>query len=252
MLMREPYGKDTVPVEAFDYEERVDGTDHAKYLWGNAAWALGARITQAFATYGWCATIRGVESGGLVEGLPVHNFRTESGDIAMKCPTETPITDRREKELADLGFAPLVHWKGTRQRRVLQRAVGAEAEGVRLRRGHGERAHLGAAAVHLRRVALRALSEGDHARQDRRVHVARRDRRRSSTTGSSNYVVANDDAGFAMKAKHPLKEARVEVVGSPGQAGRVSRRRVPPSALPARRAVDVDAVWLPELPQAAG
>src|SRR5690606_23433618 len=70
-------------------------------------------VTQAFAKYGWCATIRGVESGGLVEGLPVHNFRTESGDIAMKCPTETPITDRREKELADLGFAPIVHQKGT-------------------------------------------------------------------------------------------------------------------------------------------
>ncbi len=77
MLLREPYGKDTVPVEAFDYEENVDGTDHDKYLWGNAAWALGARLTQAFAMYGWCAAIRGVEGGGLVEGLPVHNFRTE-------------------------------------------------------------------------------------------------------------------------------------------------------------------------------
>ena len=79
ILMREPYGKDTVPVEAFDYEEHVDGTDHTKYLWGNAAWALGARMTQAFATYGWCATIRGVESGGLVEGLPVHNFQHRVG-----------------------------------------------------------------------------------------------------------------------------------------------------------------------------
>src|SRR5690606_24640534 len=113
MLLREPYGRDTVPIEAFDYEEKVDGTDHSKYLWGNAAWALGARVTQAFAKYGWCATIRGVESGGLVEGLPVHNFRTDSGDVVMKCPTEVPITDRREKELADLGFVPLVHCKGT-------------------------------------------------------------------------------------------------------------------------------------------
>ena len=172
MLLREPYGKDTVPVEAFKYEEHVDGTDHNKYLWGNAAWALGARVTQAFAKYGWCATIRGVESGGLVEGLPVHNFRTDSGDVAMKCPTEVPITDRREKELADLGFAPLVHCKGTRQRGVLQRAVGAEAEGLRHGCGHGERAHLGAAAVHLRRLSVRALSQGDDARQDRRVHVA--------------------------------------------------------------------------------
>ena len=91
----------------------MDGTDHSKYLWGNAAYALAARLTNAFAQYGWCAAIRGVEGGGLVEGLPTHNFTTDSGDIALKCPTEAPITDRREKELADLGFIPLVHCKGT-------------------------------------------------------------------------------------------------------------------------------------------
>ena len=80
---------------------------------GNAAYALGARLTNAFAMYGWCAAIRGVEGGGLVEGLPAHNFHTDEGDVAMKCPTEVPITDRREKELADQGFIPLVHCKGT-------------------------------------------------------------------------------------------------------------------------------------------
>ena len=74
ILMREPYGKATRPVDDFDYEEAVDGTDHSKYLWGNAAWALGARITESFARYNWCATIRGVEGGGKVEGLTVHNF----------------------------------------------------------------------------------------------------------------------------------------------------------------------------------
>ena len=99
---------DTKPVEGFDFEEHVDGTDHSKYLWGNAAYALGARLTNAFALYGWCAAIRGVEGGGLVEGLPAHTFRTDEGDVALKCPTEVVITDRREKELADNGFIPLV------------------------------------------------------------------------------------------------------------------------------------------------
>src|SRR5277367_4955280 len=113
MLLRLPYGKKTKQVDAFQYEEDVDGTDHNKYLWGNAAYALGSRLTNAFAMYGWCAAIRGVEGGGLVEGLPVHNFYTDDGDVAMKCPTEVPITDRREKELADQGFIPLVHCKGT-------------------------------------------------------------------------------------------------------------------------------------------
>ena len=113
ILIREPYGSGSVPVEAFNYEERVDGSNHDHYCWGNAAYALAANVNKAFAMYGWTASIRGVESGGLVEGLPVHNFRTESGETAMKCPTETQITDRREKEMADLGFAPLVHQKGT-------------------------------------------------------------------------------------------------------------------------------------------
>ena len=111
ILLRVPYGKGGATVDAFNFEEGVDGTDHGKYLWGNAAWALGARLTNAFALYGWLAAIRGVEGGGLVEALPVHNFYTDEGDVAMKCPTEAPITDRREKELADLGFAPLVHSK---------------------------------------------------------------------------------------------------------------------------------------------
>src|SRR6266851_8545436 len=112
-LGRLPYGKDTKPVEGFAYEERVDGTDHSKYLWMNAAYSLGTRLTNSFSKFGMCVAMRGVEGGGLVEGLPVHNFYTDEGDIAMKCPTEVPITDRREKELADLGFAPVVHCKDT-------------------------------------------------------------------------------------------------------------------------------------------
>src|SRR5208282_1379903 len=113
VLMRLPYGKDTAPVEGFNFEEGVDGTDHNKYLWGNAAYALASKMTQAFSSYGWCVAIRGVEGGGLVDGLPSHTFRTDEGDVALKCPTEIAITDRREKELADQGLVPLVHCKGT-------------------------------------------------------------------------------------------------------------------------------------------
>ena len=112
-LGRLPYGKETKPVEEFSFEEQVDGTDHSKYLWTNAAYSLGTRLTNSFSKYGMCVAVRGVEGGGLVEGLPVHNFYTDKGDLAMKCPTEMPITDRREKELADLGFVPLVHCKNT-------------------------------------------------------------------------------------------------------------------------------------------
>jgi type VI secretion system protein ImpC len=70
-------------------------------------------ITRAFKLYGWCARIRGAESGGMVEGLPCHTFPTDDGGVDMKCPTEIAITDRREAELAKNGFMPLSHWKNT-------------------------------------------------------------------------------------------------------------------------------------------
>src|SRR5436305_5138049 len=108
-----PYGADTTCDEMFYYRENVYGTNHAKYLVGNAAYAFATRLTDAFARHHWCAAIRGVEGGGLVTGLPVHTFQTDQGDVALKCPTEIAITDRREKELSDLGFLPLVHCKNT-------------------------------------------------------------------------------------------------------------------------------------------
>src|SRR6266568_4440749 len=112
-LSRLPYGSKTAPVEDFDFEEDTEGADHNKYVWSNAAYAMGTNITRAFKMYGWCARIRGAESGGMVEGLPCHTFPTDDGGVDMKCPTEIAITDRREAELAKNGLIPLSHWKNT-------------------------------------------------------------------------------------------------------------------------------------------
>jgi len=112
-LSRLPYGAKTVPLEEFAFEEDTEGADHNKYTWSNAAYAMGVNITRAFKLYGWCARIRGTESGGIVEGLPVHSFPTDDGGVDMKCPTEIAIGDRREAELANNGFMPLVHYKNT-------------------------------------------------------------------------------------------------------------------------------------------
>ncbi len=111
VLSRLPYGEDFTPVEEFNFEEFVDGKDHSKYLWMNAAWSYATRVTDAFAKWGWLARTRGVEGGGVVGGLPVHTFPTDDGDVAMKCPTEIAISDRREFELSNLGFMPLLHCK---------------------------------------------------------------------------------------------------------------------------------------------
>lgn len=112
-LSRIPYGAKTNPLEEFAFEEDTAGADHNKYVWSNSAYAMGVNITRAFKLYGWCARIRGTESGGMVEGLPCHTFPTDDGGVDMKCPTEIAITDRREAELAKNGFMPLSHYKNT-------------------------------------------------------------------------------------------------------------------------------------------
>lgn len=112
-LARLPYGAKTCPVEEFDFEEETEAADSRKYVWANSAYAMAVNINRSFKLYGWCSRIRGVESGGAVEGLPVHTFPTDDGGVDMKCPTEIAISDRREAELAKNGFMPLIHKKNS-------------------------------------------------------------------------------------------------------------------------------------------
>ncbi|MCO6456057.1 MAG: type VI secretion system contractile sheath large subunit [Pirellulaceae bacterium] len=112
-LARLPYGAKTDPVEEFDFEEDTEGATSDKYAWSNSAYAMAVNVTRSFKLYGWCSRIRGIESGGAVEGLPCHSFPTDDGGVDMKCPTEIAITDRREAELAKNGFMPLIHKKNS-------------------------------------------------------------------------------------------------------------------------------------------
>jgi type VI secretion system protein ImpC len=112
-LGRVPYGAKTDPIEEFAFEEDTASGNHENYAWVNAAYAMATNITRAFSTYGWCTQIRGIESGGAVENLPVHTFPTDDGGVDMKCPTEIAISDRREAELAKNGLMPLIHKKNS-------------------------------------------------------------------------------------------------------------------------------------------
>jgi type VI secretion system protein ImpC len=218
VLMRLPYGKNGVSVEGFNYEEGVDGSDHSKYLWGNAAYALGARLTQAFANYGWCAAIRGVESGGLVEGLPTHTFTTDSGDVALKCPTEAPITDRREKELADLGFVPLVHCKGT------DYAAYFSVQSCQKAKMYDKESANASARLSTQLPYILAISRFAHylkamMRDKIGSFMSRKECQDFLNTWILQYVVGNDDVSAEIKARRPLREAKIEVVEVPGKPG---------------------------------
>jgi type VI secretion system protein ImpC len=218
MLLRLPYGKKTKSIDAFQYEEDVDGTDHNKYLWGNSAYALGTRLTNAFALYGWCAAIRGVEGGGLVEGLPVHNFYTDDGDLAMKCPTEVQITDRREKELADQGFIPLVHSKGN------DFAAFFSVQSCQKPKLYDKDAANANARLSTQLPYIFAVSRFAHylkamMRDKLGSFMSRADCERFLNQWIQNYVTPDDTASPTVKASHPLREARIDVAEVPGKPG---------------------------------
>ena len=218
VLGRLPYGPDTDPVEAFNFVEATTGTDHNKYLWMNAAYALGTKVTDAFAKYGWCAAIRGVEGGGLVEGLPTHTFATDDGEVALKCPTEIAITDRREKELADLGLIPLVHCKGT------DYAAFFSTQSAQKSKEYNTDAANANARLSSQLQYIFAVSRIAHY-----LKSMMRDKIGSFASKSSvelflnnwisQYVLLDDNASQEAKAQYPLREARIEVTEVPGKPG---------------------------------
>lgn len=218
-LLRLPYHHEDAPVESFRFDENVDGRTHEKYLWGNAAWALAERITHAFALYRWCAAIRGFEGGGVVEGLPVHTFKADSGDTVMKCPTEAAITDRREKELDNLGFITLCHCKGT------DYAVFFGGQMTqRPKTGYDIPDANANARISAMLPYILAASRFAHY-----LKAIVRDKVGSFYTAGTlseylnrwigNYILGRDDAGQDLKAQYPLREARVDVADVPGKPG---------------------------------
>jgi len=218
VLGRLPYGRETVPVESFNFEEDVNGSHHDKYLWTNAAYAYAARLTSAFANFGWLAAIRGVEGGGLVEGLPAHTFATDDGEVALKCPTEVAITDRTEKLLSDLGFISLVHCKNT------DYAAFFSGQAVQKPKVYNTDAANANARLSTQLPYIFAVSRIAHymksiMRDKIGSFGSREDVQRDLNEWLSRYVLLDDSASQEAKSKYPLREARVDVVEVPGKPG---------------------------------
>lgn len=218
-LGRQPFDpKDGVTCEGFNFVEQTDGTDHSKYLWVNASYAFATRLTQAFEQYGWCAAIRGVEGGGLVEDLPTHTFKTDDGEVALKCPTEIAITDRREKELNDLGFIPLVHCKNT------DYAAFFGAQSVQKVKKYDSDAANANARLSAQLQYMFAVCRISHylksMMRDKIGSFAAASNIETYLNGWINqYVLNSDDASQEQKAKYPLREASVQVQEVPGRPG---------------------------------
>ena len=218
-LARLPYGARTSPVEEFDFEEHTGSGDHSKYTWANSAYAMAVNVNRSFKLYGWCTRIRGVESGGSVEGLPVHTFPSDDGGVDLKCPTEIAISDRREAELANCGLMPLIHRKNT----DVAAFIGAQSL-------QKTAEYTDADATANARLSARLPY---HFASCRFAHYLkckvrdkigsfkeRSDMERYLSDWIKGYVLGNpEDAGDTLKAQKPLAGAEVkvqEVEGNPG------------------------------------
>lgn len=225
VLARLPYGSATKPVEDFDFEEAaVDskGTlremSHEQYCWANAAYVLGTRLTNAFATTGWCTAIRGVENGGKVENLPNHVFKSDDGDTDSKCPTEIAITERREAELSKLGFLPLCHFKHT------DYAVFFGAQTAQKPKIYDKPAATANAAISARLPYIMATSRIAHylkviARDKVGSFMEANEVQDMLNTWISQYICRDDKPTAEMKAKYPLADASIAVQEIPGKPG---------------------------------
>lgn len=219
ILLRLPYGPNTVPVEGFNFIEDVDGCNHSKYLWGNAAYAMALRVTDAFAKYRWPAAIQGVEGGGRVDDLPLHKFQSDDGEVVLKCPTEIVITDRRERELSKLGFLPLVHCKGTNYA-----AFFGTQTCQKPKKYDKEEANANVQlSVQLQYVL--AVSRFAHylkviMRDKIGSFLSRKECEELLNRWISNYVIGAESTEVNVNTYYPLREARIEVAEVPGRPGR--------------------------------
>ena len=218
VLMRPPYGRESWPIDEFDYEEQVDGATNEKFCWGNPAFVLAERITKAFALHSWTAAIRGVEGGGLVEDLPAYTFKTTHGDVELKCPTETIITDRREKELSDLGFLALCHCKGTDYA-----AFFGGQSSQKPKKYNTDDANANALISARLPYVLNASRFAHYVKSIMRDKVGsfmeRADVQRYLQTWLAQYILLSDIADQNAKSKYPLREGKVVVVDEPGKPG---------------------------------
>lgn len=218
-LGRLPYGMKTVPAETFNFEERINENSTGKdYLWINTAFELACRIVDAFEEYGWCAAIRGVEGGGLVKSLPAYNYVSHTGERLLQCPTEVAISDRREKELSDLGFIPLVYCKGT------DFAAFFAVQSVNKPRLYNSDQANANAKLSSQLQYILATSRFAHylkaiVRDKVGSFISRAECQAYLQNWIMQYVVASDNAGQETKARYPLREAFVEVVEIPGSPG---------------------------------
>ena len=223
-LGRLPYGMRTDPLDDFAFEEEADGPDSAAFLWINAAYALAANITRAFSLYGWCTRIRGIEGGGVVEGLLAHSFSSADGATDRRCVTEIALSERREAELSRSGFIPLLHRKNT------DLAAFVSAQSLQLPATYADPDATANAVLSARLPYILACCRFAHylkcmVRDKAGSTMTRRQLTSWLEAWLTDYVDGSPDTSSdEWKAAHPLAEAQVAIEERPDAPGQYDAR----------------------------
>ncbi|MDR2799974.1 MAG: type VI secretion system contractile sheath large subunit [Desulfovibrio sp.] len=218
-LLRLPYGEDTVPVKDFNFKEDAGKTDD--FCWGNTAFAMAARLTDAFAKYRWCSNIIGPQGGGAVEDLPLYNFQA-MGQAQTKIPTQVLISERREYELSEEGFIALTMRKGSDNAAFFS-ANSCQAPKVFPNTPEGKEAEtnyrLSTQLPYMMIMDRLAHYIKVIQRENIGTWKERGDVERELNKWLSQYVTEMDNPDPATRSKRPLRMAKVEVsdvAGNPG------------------------------------
>jgi type VI secretion system protein ImpC len=225
VLARLPYGAATKPIDEFEFEEVASDeqgshveVQHDHYTWMNCAYALGARLTDAFSKTNWCTQIRGYENGGVVENLPVHVFTSPEGDREVKCPTEVLIPDRRDAELSKLGFLALCNYKNT------DFSVFFGGQTTQKPKKYDDPSASANAEISARLPYMLASGRIAHflkcaGRDKLGSFMEREDLQDWLNRWIKQYVLSDEKPKPELKAKFPLREAQIQVTEIPGKPG---------------------------------
>ncbi len=219
-LLRLPFGNNTVPVKAFNYEEDVIGK-HDGYCWGNSAFAMATRIADSFAKFRWCPNIIGPQAGGTVENLPLHQYEA-MGEIQTKIPTEIQLTERREFELSEEGFIGLSYRKDS------DNACFFSANSCQKPKYFGQSEEGRAAELNYRlgtqlpyMFIICRLSHYIKVLQREQIGTwkERADLERELNDWIGQYVADQDVVSAAIRGRRPLRKAQITVTEVEGNAG---------------------------------
>jgi type VI secretion system protein ImpC len=215
ILLRSPYG--VRPEEQGEYRHVEDIRGPQDLLWGNAAFAFATCIANSFSHYGWCGAIKGLEGGGLVESLPTWVLEADA-EGELRSGVEVMIADRREKELSDLGFLPLVQVKQT------DYAVFFSVNSCCLPRRFDNDAANSTSRLMCQFGYVLTASRFMHyfkamARDRVGSYLSRGDLETFLNRWVAAYVNLDDQSSPVISSQRPLREARVDVSEDPGKPG---------------------------------